>query len=490
MFFKANTIKKKLLITSIIPFLIMSGIVIGVMVYNNYIVKGQKEILDNLYFYKNLSVAFNTLDNELNAVFPTMVEVHNKDTSLTAILELSRQLETYIDRALYSPSWSRIKGLGNMLETYKSSAEKIFNLITLKEPYYEELRYNRNVSKFIKERIELIVSIYLMESSTLYEKISDLSEKLRMALLVVFLMLIWILLLFIYKFAESISNPIISLSDKAKRVAAGEMDVSKVVVRSHDEIAVLASSFNEMVEKIRLLIQKILDQSQLESKLKEEEMRNLHALNYIKEAEIKRLKSQINPHFLFNTLNTISKMAMIEDAMTTHTLIQSTAQLLRYNLQNERKDKIFIRDEIDNIKEYVLIYKTRFHEKFEYVFTIDNRLLDIEVPFLILQPVVENAIIHGIEPKGDKGTLTIKLFAESSPSENFAVVEILDDGIGMTEEQLALLSEDKASGLGINNVKKRIEYFFGRKDLFSISRVKPTGTCVRIHVPLSVGKNV
>jgi two-component system, sensor histidine kinase YesM len=483
MFQTKNTIKRRLFILSLIPLLITSSIVIGIMLYNNNILRSQKEILDNLYFYQNLLLSFSAIDDDLDDLISRAGDIQGMDLSLAQVEELGTELQSFVDAALPTSSWSMIKGLSSMLETYMTNTENIFLLIENRDSYYNELKYNRDVSNFIRTRIDLIVSIYLHESSDLYLKISDLNEKIQLLLVLICPILIGILLLFIVKFSQSISDPIISLARNAEKVAGGEMEVTPVRITSNDEIAVLSNSFNEMVGKIRVLITELINQSELERKLKDEEMRNLNNVNFIREAEIKMLRSQINPHFLFNTLNTISKMALIEEALTTHTLIQSTAQLLRYNLENERKEILSLRDEINNIREYITIYKTRFPEKFDYTFCIETQSLDIQVPFLILQPLVENAIIHGIEPLAEKGTLIIHVFETIFQDEHCIAIEIIDDGIGMSRETINHILLDESAGLGIHNVKKRIEYFFGRKDLLDLGESESGDTMVRIFIP-------
>ena len=212
-------------------------------------------------------------------------------------------------------------------------------------------------------------------------------------------------------------------------------------------------------------------------------MLNLNNINFIREAEIKSLKAQINPHFLFNTLNTISKMALIEDAPATHSLIQSTSQLLRYNLQREGIEKVQLFHEIENVREYMKIYQIRFQDKFSYHIDAPEQYMGIEVPPLILQPLVENAIIHGIEPKSGKSMLTLSVHEQIIQDIAFVVVEVLDNGIGISKKAVSDFNAGKTIGLGLNNVKKRIEYFYSRSDLLSIENVEDGGTKVQILLP-------
>ena len=480
---KIDSLKKKLLILSLIPIIVMSVMVIGVLVFNSILIARHKEILDQMYFYRNLSTAFEELDSNFSIILPNTYNEERVHAWLEELDKLSNSLEPYIIAARGTRSWSSIRGLGNMLSTYREQTQHFCELLKRNESYYEEFRYARTVGEFILKRIDSVLSDHVHESSGLYNRLQRYSENFRIMLIVTFSCFFFGLLWFVLRLSESISNPIKSLSKKARRMAQGELDLPEEVVHTNDEVATLAESFNEMVHKIRLLIQKIVAQTELEKRLKEEEMRNLANINFIREAELKNLKSQINPHFLFNTLNTISKMALIEDAAKTNSLIQSTSQLLRYNLKNEDTGSVHLSDEIANISEYMKIYKIRFQDKFTYTIKTDVTRMDMEVPFLMLQPLVENAIIHGIEPKSGKSLLAINVFEETIQNERFVCIEIVDDGVGIDPDTLKTVMSGERAGLGIYNVKKRIEYFYDRDDLFSIESIPSGGTRIHIDLP-------
>jgi sensor histidine kinase YesM len=472
---------------SAIPIVVMALMVAIVLVYNNYIAEEHEKILDNLYFLKEVSVNFNDFNSDLEIYLAqTYVEDKDKSVDLNRIKTISDKVNTYAREIYYSKDWAKVKGLAGMLETYKSNTNSILEKMQKEEPYYIALTYNRDVAVYINTRLDTIVSSYLRDSSILFEQINRSSENLRLIIIISICLLSIMLLYFVYRFSKNVSRPIIQLSKNAEAVAGGTLDVTPVMVKSKDEVYVLAKSFNEMVMEIKQLIKKIVDQSELEHRLKEEEMKNLKSINLLKEAEIKMLQSQIDPHFLFNTLNIISRTSMLENAEMTGKLIQTTAKLMRYNMEARKKKEILLRDEIQNIEEYLYIYKTRFPEKFQYRVNTDDELSDVHVPYLFLQPLVENAIIHGLEPMAGKGMLNIRVFKQKVNGEEFAIVEIEDNGLGMEKEKMKkVLSGKYEMGTGINNVKKRLEYFY-KRDVFSLMRNEPKGIRIRIQLPIEI----
>jgi sensor histidine kinase YesM len=217
----------------------------------------------------------------------------------------------------------------------------------------------------------------------------------------------------------------------------------------------------------------------MEGKLREEELKNLKTLTELKQSELKVLQNQINPHFLFNTLNTIARMAMFEQADETLKLIESTADLLRYNLGKINKEDVTLGDEINNVKEYIYIQNIRFADRIKFEFDIDESLLAVRAPYLVLQPLVENAIIHGIEPLEKGGCLKISVYKQ----EDNVIVEIQDNGVGITQSRISQLFDDKdESKIGLRNINKRIEYLYGQTDLLKIQS-EPGCTIVTLTIP-------
>ena len=216
------------------------------------------------------------------------------------------------------------------------------------------------------------------------------------------------------------------------------------------EIQNLVEHFNVMVEKIK----------------------------YLREYEIKALHSQINPHFLYNTLDTIIWMAEFEDNEKVISITKSLANYFRLSLSNGH-EKIPLKDEIMHTKEYLFIQKQRYEDKLSYFFNIeDERLLSIEVPKIIIQPIVENSIYHGIKNLSGNGIITIDVYRKNSTVN----ISVKDNGIGF--EKAKQFKKSKTGGVGFQNVDKRIKFYYGKNyGVFINKDNKTEGAEVIIKIP-------
>ena len=203
------------------------------------------------------------------------------------------------------------------------------------------------------------------------------------------------------------------------------------------------------------------------------------------DAEIRALQAQINPHFLFNTLNTLSTMALLEGAGKTHQMLLSLSDLMRYSLRRSQ-GLVTLEEETAHVKVYLQIQQVTMGDRLKMRLDVPAELGGLGIPLLTLQPLVENAVIHGLEGKVEGGTVAIAGYLE----EGGAVVEVRDDGCGM-ESDLAerlLLGEIRphtghTAGLGLSNVHQRLQYHFGPDFGLSLDSRPGRGTTVRVHLP-------
>jgi ligand-binding sensor protein/two-component sensor histidine kinase len=211
----------------------------------------------------------------------------------------------------------------------------------------------------------------------------------------------------------------------------------------------------------------------------------------LKDAELKALQSQINPHFLFNTLNTISRLALLEGAPQTQEVVFALAELLRASLRKIGQVAT-LRDEIAYIRHYLLIQETRFRDRIQAELDIDETCLESEIPLLTLQPLVENAIVHGLEPKEEGGHLVVRVQRVGDE----VCIEVADDGLGMpaevVEEVLRLESKRSGrshlTGLGMSNVHKRLQYHFGADYHWEVQSRLGEGTRITLFLPYRPAK--
>ena len=199
--------------------------------------------------------------------------------------------------------------------------------------------------------------------------------------------------------------------------------------------------------------------------------------------KLELLKSQINPHFLFNTLNVISGMARLEEAQTTEKMILALSSLFRYNLKTPEQF-VLLAKELNVAADYMYLQQMRFGERIRYELDCKARQELVMVPAFTFQPLVENAIIHGIAPKEEGGSIRIVVMQK----ENRLRIAIGDDGIGMTEEELQQLknrlktADAGHGGIGLGNVYRRITAMYPDGD-FEICSKKDAGTVIVIDIP-------
>ena len=230
-------------------------------------------------------------------------------------------------------------------------------------------------------------------------------------------------------------------------------------------------------------MREIEENADIKERLAEMQIKNLKMFSELQRSHLDFLQSRVNPHFLFNTLNMISSLARIENADQCAELMETTAAFLRYNLDNISKT-VPLEKEVENLKDYVAIQECRYGGRYQYTFEIEERCLDYKMPCMILQPMVENAIQHGIAMMLENGHVWIRIY----PQGNCVCLEVQDNGVGMTEEQIRSIYEDfhenKSSGnhIGIRNIYRRLSLYYHNDLKFEFYNMDP-GLKIFISLP-------
>jgi sensor histidine kinase YesM len=238
-----------------------------------------------------------------------------------------------------------------------------------------------------------------------------------------------------------------------------------------------------MSTSIRKLVENLNEKSLVESKLYEEKLENAKMQELLKEAQFLALQSQVNPHFLFNTLNIISRSVRFSDSQITIALIQSLAELFRYNLEYEDQ-YTDIQHELDIVKRYMYIQEFRFGDRISFQITGEEVAKDTVIPRMTLQPIVENAIIHGLDNMHKNGKIAINIRKRKGN----VVIRIYDNGVGIQKDKLQQIFNNNmfvhtghTTGIGITNIATRIKLFNGAS--FNIKSRYLKGTLVCITLP-------
>ena len=280
------------------------------------------------------------------------------------------------------------------------------------------------------------------------------------------IILVIVALLFSRFMARSITLPIQKLRDSMKKVQEGDFSVSDVVVDSKNEIGSLTKSFDVMTHRIHELMEQ-----------------NVHEQEEKRKSELKALQSQINPHFLYNTLDSIIWMAEGKKNEEVVLMTASLARLLRQSISNE-DEVVPIANEVEYARGYLTIQKMRYKDKLEFQIEVDYSILYIPLIKLVLQPIIENAIYHGLKYKESKGLLIVKGFMKDGN----AVLQVIDDGVGMDEETLAHIYDKHkvnyhSNGVGVYNVQKRLKLYYGEDYGITYTSELGKGTTATITIP-------
>jgi two-component system sensor histidine kinase YesM len=302
------------------------------------------------------------------------------------------------------------------------------------------------------------------------EELTAGNKSIFLASLLSFIVVFLISTILGFYISSGIVKPIKELTSTMQHVTEGNFKV-KVDCKSQTEVGILSQKFNFMTERIQILFEEAI----------EKQVR-------IKNAEYRALQSQINSHFIFNTLNSIRWMAIVIDADNIKKVIDALSRLLK-NSTNRTGSFIKIGEEVSNLEDYIYIQKLAYRNKFSIIWKMDKKIIDLYCEKFILQPVLENAIFHGIEPKVGFGSITI-----SGKEKNGNVVFCIeDDGVGITKKEIERIQEGKEQkkgfcGIGIENVNQRLKSQFGKE--YGISFESEYGKYTRAFITCPIIREV
>lgn len=298
--------------------------------------------------------------------------------------------------------------------------------------------------------------------------------------------------LLLYLLVTNIMQPLEDISVTANRLAERDFDIPLFTYEKQDEIGSITRAFNRMIISIREYIDTIWEKAAAENKMQ--------AL--VQDARFKALQNQINPHFLFNTINTGAQLAMMEEADRTCSFLEQVADFYRYNLQHTGKEAT-LQDEISLVDAYMYIMKTRFGDRFVFEKDIRITASDILLPAMTLQPLVENAIRHGLYGIEDGGRVQLTVGFDEE-HEGLVAITVADNGVGFPAEVRERLLADAddgeqipsvdavmgeelrgsdGTGIGLANVISRLRMYYKNPELFSIEDAEGGGTRCIIRIP-------
>lgn len=393
------------------------------------------------------------------------------DISSNSLLLMERDIknmsENYIELTNYALDGKR----GGNIEKYKVRYKEAGNVYA----YLKSM-----ISKLNSERFRRNAEIYQKQSSNL--RALELMNIISIFIIGIMNVIMIVLL------TNSITKPLIRLADAAGVVSEGNLNIDMVPIESEDEIGIVTKAFNQMLENIRRYIERLRENMETERQHKEKE---LLMESHLKDAQLKYLQAQINPHFLFNTLNAGAQLAMMEGADKTYTYVQRVADFFRYNIKKDQ-DEVTLAEEIKLVDTYIYILNVRFAGDIHFSKEIDESLLDVKIPGMTLQPIVENSVNYGIRNIDWEGEIKLRVYRQ----DNTVCISIKDNGVGIEKEKLDMILSGKyhqdegltdSNGVGLDNVINRLKLYLGEDDVIDIiSEGENKGTETIIYVQNTV----
>ncbi len=268
--------------------------------------------------------------------------------------------------------------------------------------------------------------------------------------------------------SRTITNPIKKLIKSMRGIEKREFKMVHIKT-GNDEIGKLKEDYNIMIQEIQKLIQQTVEEQRIKRK-----------------AELNVLQAQVKPHFLYNTLDAMGYLALSGKSEELYESLEALGSYYRTSL-SKGQEVITIKEEIDIVKSYLILQKLRYGEIFDVTYEIDESSYEYKIPKLVLQPLVENSIYHGIKPKGEVGVIRICVRTEDEQ----IVLSVEDDGVGMSEEELKNIKLDtidsNSSSFGLKGTIKRLQLFYGITDIYNIESKKRYGTKIYIIIPMLRG---
>lgn len=293
-----------------------------------------------------------------------------------------------------NPSRLLEKNIKSMSETYASITEEA---VTAKrsrnvEKYKELYDQSRKLYGYINFYINELNSQQFRNNSSSYQTLREMLEYLEISSLVLMVLMMGLGAMMLFGITKGMIEPLTNLAETANLVGKGNFNVKMPRTDALDEVGIVTRAFNTMVESLEEYIIRTKESMEKEQQMMEKE---LLMENHLKEAQLKYLQSQINPHFLFNSLNAGAQLAMMEDAEKTCIFVEKMADFFRYNVKKGLEDAS-LEEELTAVDNYIYILNVRFAGDIHFTKAVDESLMDCRIPSMILQPIVENAVNHGI----------------------------------------------------------------------------------------------
>ena len=379
----------------------------------------------------------------------------------------------------YARTWSILNGY----ETYQAYRDELAETQVRESDFVERLYRVYKMQEYLQTYARRLVQVTLKEGNDSYQEKVPVFYNMPYLILAISAVFMGFVMFLTKILSNALVSPAVLLAQCARKIAKNDFTGEDPSVENRDEMGELVRAFNKMKRSTKGYIDTLKENHRMSELLHREEIERVEMEKQLSGARLELLKSQINPHFLFNTLNMIACMAKLEEAVTTERMISSMGSLFRYNLKTSEQIVTLAR-ELKVVQDYMYIQQMRFGSRILYSCDLKVDAEQAMIPAFTLQPVVENAMVHGLSKKEQGGRVHVRIWEQG----NRLVISVADTGLGMSEERLAEVTEAMKErrtsriGIGLGNIYERIHMMYKQGE-FRIASIEGRGTVIQMFIP-------
>ena len=379
----------------------------------------------------------------------------------------------------YARTWSILNGY----ETYQAYRDELAETQVRESDFVERLYRVYKMQEYLQTYARRLVQVTLKEGNDSYQEKVPVFYNMPYLILAISAVFMGFVMFLTKILSNALVSPAVLLAQCARKIAKNDFTGEDPSVENRDEMGELVRAFNKMKRSTKGYIDTLKENHRMSELLHREEIERVEMEKQLSGARLELLKSQINPHFLFNTLNMIACMAKLEEAVTTERMISNMGSLFRYNLKTSEQIVTLAR-ELKVVQDYMYIQQMRFGSRILYSCDLKVDAEQAMIPAFTLQPVVENAMVHGLSKKEQGGRVHVRIWEQG----NRLVISVADTGLGMSEERLAEVTEAMKErrtsriGIGLGNIYKRIHMMYKQGE-FRIASIEGRGTVIQMFIP-------
>lgn len=478
------SLRKKLGSFSILIILIM-GISFGFILWLvNFSMSGFFVILDDnsrcYQFQEAMDLEIEAFESFIREQSKENREAYNQACTRTekCISELP-----YDYRQIGSERYARTWNIKNGYESYQRFRDEFTKISAFDTYFIPSLYQVYDMQSYLQTYARRLVQATLTEGMERYQGTAKLFHWTPYLMFAFSAGMVGTATLLTQLLARTVLAPLVMLVQSSRKIEKNDFSGKDLCVANQDEMGELVLAFNKMKHATEGYINTLKANNEMAEQLHKDEMEKIEMEKELNAAKLEFLKSQINPHFLFNTLNMIASMASLEDAAVTEKMIASMSNLFRYNLKTEEQI-VPLEQEIKVAKDYIYIQQMRFGNRIRYGSSLEVDITSVRIPSFTLQPLVENAIVHGLSKKEQGGLLFLRIWKVGEAVR----ISVADNGLGMEAEkwqQLEKALKEHATGkvgIGLGNIYQRIHAIYHEGDMKVYSQ-EGKGTVVQLTIP-------